>query len=159
MGLCCLRRSDRQALLHGVDAGSRRLPRRLEQQLQPLPQSADLLHPAEAIMPLDQVATCPRAGKCMHEDGGEIALARGFLARGMAVPLKRSELLMIAASPLVNGWFGIGRGKFLSAEHSTHALAEILRVIMNLTASNTVFLPFAGDIGSLPYIGHWRTIM
>jgi len=49
MGLCCLRRSDRQALLHGVDAGSRRLPRRLEQQLQPLPQSADLLHPWAAV--------------------------------------------------------------------------------------------------------------
>jgi len=34
-----------------------------------------------------------------------------------------------------------------------------MRVIMNSTASNVIFLPFAGDIASLPYVGHWRTII
>ena len=80
----------------------------------------------------------------------------------MVVPLRRDELVRVGRKRrknLVNGWFGLGRGRFLGADHPRRPMAEVLRVIMNLTASNAVFLPFAGDIASLPYVGHWRTIV
>jgi len=73
----------------------------------------------------------------------------------MVVPLRRDELVRVGSKRrrnLVNGWFGLGRGRFLAADHPRRPLAEVLRVIMNLTASNVVFLPFAGDIASLPYV-------
>ena len=60
---------------------------------------------------------------------------------------------------MLNGWFGIGRGRFLDSSHATRPGAEMLCVIMHLTASNVIMVPFAGDIASLPCVGHWRTII
>ena len=35
----------------------------------------------------------------------------------------------------------------------------MLRLIMNLTATNDVSLPFEGDIGALPYFSQWRSLI
>jgi len=79
------------------------------------------------------------------------------MRRGMVRALPKHKLLQICGEDLLNGWFGIGRGRYLEATHASRPGAEVLRVIMNLTASNVIMLPFAGDIASLPYVGHWRT--
>jgi len=47
-----------------------------------------LLNPQEGIMDLEELDECPPAGKCMHEPGERLPLARGFLERGMVVPLR-----------------------------------------------------------------------
>jgi len=118
-----------------------------------------LLTPADAVLDLGSVEACPPAGRCLHQPGEEVHLGRGFVRRGMVRALSASQLLKIRGEHLVNGWFGIGRGRFLEDTHATRPGAEVLRVIMNLTATNVIMQPFAGDIASLPYVGHWRTVI
>ena len=114
--------------------------------------------PEEALPFLTSASTRPRPGRMMMQPGERLSLAKGALGRGLVVPLVAEELIWIGDSPLTNGWFGVGKGTHLPDNHPSHPGAEVLRLIMNLTASNSFQETFAGDIDGLPYIGQWRCI-
>ena len=67
--------------------------------------------------------------------------------------LENSELLWFRDGPLVNGGFGVSKGKRLANG------LEILRWIQALVPSNSLQKPFAGDIRTLPYCGQWRALI
>ena len=115
-------------------------------------------NPAAAFIGHAAVSKRPRPGKVMAPQSEMAVIARGLLARGMVRPLKRSELVQVGGGPLLNGWFGVTKGKTLGPECGEAAGKDVLRFIMNLTATNEVQTLFDGDIATLPYIGQWRAI-
>ena len=79
---------------------------------------------------------CPPSGGTMTHRGEAVALGRGLLERGLVVALEWAELLHLPGGPLLNGWFGVGKGEKLAS--GPWLGFAILRLIMNLTASNGV---------------------
>ena len=118
-----------------------------------------LERPEDALVDLATVSERPRPGSCMIERGEELRIAKGLLARNMVIPLKRSELVHIGGEPLVNGVFGVTKGKVVKDESSKWVGKDVLRLIMNLTATNEVSLDSGGDIEKLPFAGQWRAIV
>jgi len=114
--------------------------------------------PWAAFKGFGEVTDRPKPGKVMTPDSGMVTMARGLLGRGLVKPLRRHELIMIDGKPLVNGWFGVSKGKRLGPEAGSFAGMEVLRFIMNLTATNSVQEILEGDVHALPYIGQWRAI-
>ena len=101
----------------------------------------------------------PKPGKVMFKKGEAALIGRNLLSRKLTVALRREELIHIQGQALLNGSFGVGKGDFLELlEGDTEAL-EILRWIMNLTATNTITYDLDGDIKALPYVGQWKCIV
>ena len=86
-----------------------------------------------------------------------VCIARKLLELGLIRVLSDSELIRIGNRPLLNlnGLFGVTKGK--AVPEAPHL--EVLRLIMNLTTSNSVMKDLRGDIPALPYFGQWRAII
>ena len=54
---------------------------------------------------------------------------------------------------MLNGLFGVEK------DSTTSSGATVLRLIMNLTATNSLSQACCGDVGSLPYYAQWRSIV
>ena len=57
-------------------------------------------------------------------------------------------------TPLLNGAFGVTKGKTVWSDES-QAETEVLRLIINLTPSNQLQRPITGDVKSLPCPAQW----
>ena len=91
----------------------------------------------------------PRAGFAMAASSEAALIAKNLLDRGLVRILFENELVEVGGRPLLNGLFGVSKGKPVPGnEHLT-----VLRLIMNLIASNSVMQDFRGDIDALPYFG------
>ena len=64
------------------------------------------------------------------------------------------ELLHHNGEPLLNGLFGVGKGKFLEADKSGRC-REVLRLIINLIPSNQIMEIIEADVRALPFFGQW----
>ena len=84
-----------------------------------------------------------------------VCIARNLLELGLVRILSGSELIKVGNRPLLNGLFGVTKGK--AVPEAPHL--EVLRLIMNLTASNSVMKDLRGDIPALFYFGQWRAII
>ena len=106
------------------------------------------LNPDEALIEsMPDIA--PKPGAIMISPGEGIPIMKNLLRLGLVRALPESELIYIGGRPLVNGMFGVSKGKPVPGnEH-----LEVLRLIMNLTASNSVMEDLRGDIHALPYFG------
>ena len=102
------------------------------------------------------VETCPRPGKSHVHPGELLRVARGMLARRLVRPLVAQQLIWIHGKPLLNSFFGVGKGTFLEDPTSVWNGLEILRFIMALTCTNDLTKPFDGDIAALPFFGQWK---
>ena len=94
------------------------------------------------------------------KSGEEITIFQGLYDMGLVAPLRAEELIYICGRPLLNGMFGVGKGTYLepgAAKVSDETL-EVLRLIMNLTATNSLCRDFPGDIEKLPYHAQWRSL-
>eukprot|EP00973_Karenia_brevis_P081247 11264159-Karenia_brevis.AAC.1 len=95
----------------------------------------------------------------MGSKSENIKIAKGLLQRRLVRILERDELLWVGKKdqrrPLLNGWFGVSKGTQLVNDGTK----DVLRLIMNLTASNSVQRAWPGDIGTLPYVGQWKQIV
>jgi hypothetical protein len=118
-----------------------------------------LADPMGALDKLHSAKECPRAGRNIIRAGHHLKIAKGLLARGLVIALEAHERIFVHGQPLMNGLFGIGKGAFLGEEAGDMAGLEILRLIMNLTASNLLRPAFGADIESLPHAGLWRAIL
>ena len=70
----------------------------------------------------------PRAGSVMAAPGEAVLIAKNLLDRGLVRIRFENELVVVGGSPLLNGLFGISKGKPVPGnEHLT-----VLRLIVNL---------------------------
>jgi len=113
-------------------------------------------HPENTLAPLSEVAIRPKPGKVMCEQSSLLALGRGLLERWLVKPLREKDLIQVAGEPLLNGLFGVPKG--VPAPEDPEG-REVLRLIMNLTATNSVSVPLEGDIGALPYFAKWHSLI
>ena len=67
------------------------------------------------------------------------------------------EIVTISAGPVANGWFGVGKCKYLPGTPEAPE-NEILRFIMHFVPVNSMLYPIEGDVGCLPYFGQWSTL-
>eukprot|EP00973_Karenia_brevis_P057751 8033724-Karenia_brevis.AAC.1 len=108
-----------------------------------------LREPLKALVDLESVDPAPKPGMMMGSRKENIKIARGLLQRRLVRILERDELLWVGKEdqrrPLLNGWFGVSKGTKLESDPSK----DVLRLIMNLTASNSVQKAWPGDIGAL----------
>ena len=95
----------------------------------------------------------------MVDPGERAQLANGLLARGLVIPLQAHQLIYIDGKLLVNGLMGVTKGKKLPLDSAERPGEEILKLIMNLTATNSVQTIIQGDVKKLPYIGQWRCLL
>ena len=109
--------------------------------------------PLGALVDLDGLDRRPRPGRVHAKPGEAVLIGRGLLSRGLVRPLRKRDLLHVRGEPLLNGMFGVTKDSALPDGR------PVLRLIMNLTASNSVMADFPGDIGALPYYGQWRSIV
>ena len=86
----------------------------------------------------------PRPGRVLSQPGESLKIARGLLAHGIVGFVEHSDAVWIKGRPLTNGWFGVSKGVQMAVGR------DILRLIMNLTATNTVFDDFVGEVATLP---------
>ena len=114
------------------------------------PMKEYLLNPQNALEPRPRDERRPRPGKIHIPDNEKIKFANGLLERGLVSVVKCSELIQFADGPLTNGTFGVKKGKQLSDGR------EVLRWIINLTATNTWSRKLDTDIRGLPYMCQWR---
>jgi hypothetical protein len=82
--------------------------------------------------------------RVMVRDEHWAAVCRGLLDCGICTLLEESEVFDTGQGPLLNGLFGV------SKEDWTSDGTEILRLIMNLIPLNSLCMPMAGDIDTLP---------
>ena len=82
---------------------------------------------------------------------------KGLLDREVCQLVPRAEVPVVCGTPVANGWFGRGKGKFLPNMAESES-PEILRFIMNLVPTNSLLHIIEGDIATLPYIGMWSRL-
>jgi len=81
----------------------------------------------------------------------------GLRERGMVTTLPRRGVARGRGGELRNGWFGIGKDKYLP-DCPPEPDFEILRFIMNFVPLNGVSMPVLGDVTQLPYMGQWSNL-
>ena len=111
-----------------------------------------LLHPEWSLKPHDAIGAIPRPAKCHFVKGEEIKIARNLLSRSLVEPVELEAVPVVNGQLITNSTFGVGKGKFLSSS----SREEVLRWILALTTSNSIMIPFAGDIRGLPMPTQWK---
>ncbi len=84
----------------------------------------------------------------MVQQGEEVSLVRQLLERGLLVLLAPQDCSCVGGELLLNGLLGVAE-----ANQSLPDGRPVLRLIMNLTASNAVQADWPGDIHMLPHFG------
>ncbi|CAK0854449.1 unnamed protein product [Prorocentrum cordatum] len=118
-----------------------------------------LENPRWCLLDLDALEAPPKAGALLIQPGEDLVIAKELISRGLCVALEEHELFKIGSGFLLNGVFGVPKGEQLGPDASSRRGQDVLRFIMNLTASNSVQELWAGDINLLPHFGMWRFIM
>eukprot|EP00971_Amphidinium_carterae_P334869 6470397-Amphidinium_carterae.1 len=118
-----------------------------------------LLHPERAVVDVTQLSSRPRPGRVCVAQNQELQLFRGLLARNLVGVIEESECLYVAGEVLVNGLFAVPKVDSVAKDAEGRELGTVQRLIMNLTASNQIFLPMPADIATLPTMNTWRSIV
>jgi len=74
---------------------------------------------------------------------------------GICRSIRRSDLISHHGHTLVNGLFGVGKGKYVRSPEGKEV--EVLRLIINLIPSNDLQIPIEGDVRMLPHFAQWTT--
>ena len=118
-----------------------------------------LENPLNSLVDLAEVEVRPKPGAVLVREGDLLPLVQGLLVRGLVRPVREAELVRVRGEPVLNGLFGVVKPDTLAADHPRLPGAPVLRLIMNLTATNALTKPFDADIAALPYMGQWRSLM
>ena len=85
--------------------------------------------------------------------GEESELSNLLVSRNICTWVAAEKVLTVGGCRILNGLFGVGKGKFLENG------LEIQRVIMNLVPSNSVFEQARGYLDSLPSITQYLSLV
>ncbi len=116
-----------------------------------------LLDPQLSLLAEDDIESIPLVGRCHIVPGEECLIARELLSCGLLEPIEMDEVPVIKGRLIVNGTFGVGKGKFLPDDAGRDGCGlEVLRWILNLTVSNSIMVDFPGDIAKQPIATQWK---
>jgi len=87
-------------------------------------------------------------------DGEWPSIAKRLVELGVCARLKRSELITHHGQALLNGIFGVSKGKQVYCPKRC-MMVNVLRLIINLIPSNSLQRIISGDVGALPHFGQW----
>ena len=116
-----------------------------------------LLDPLATLRPRGEWAAGRLRAQCMHQADEGDAIAHELLGRGMCELIGEELLVATDLGPVLNGWFGVGKGKYLAGFPATPEY-EVLRLIMHFVPVNTLFHAIEGDVSCLPYFGQWSVL-
>ena len=116
-----------------------------------------LLHPELVVLPADKWPKTGLRARCMHNPEERKALVEELYGRGMCDILACARIAKGPLGELLNGWFGVGKGKYLPGEIESE-LTEILRLIMHFVPVNSIMDAITGDVSALPYMGQWTSL-
>ena len=114
-------------------------------------------NPELSMRPLDLQGMRPKPGKFRATEEEAYTIARGLMSRGLLTEVPDADIINFADGPLVNGTFGVGKGSWPDGQPQSDD-NEVLRWIVNLTASNELQLKVDGDAPKLPMAVQWRLI-
>ena len=112
-----------------------------------------LENPEESLLgevPLDRKIL---QSKVHIQEGDKLGLAKLLVARKVCCWVEAEEVLKIGNCRVLNGLFGVGKGRFLPDGR------EIQRVIMNLIPSNSVLEQARGSMSGLPSITQYLSLV
>jgi len=113
-----------------------------------------LANPLLNIKPREEWPTeLPRARMRIAKDEWML-LGPELVKRKLMKPVHRDELVYHNGKALLNGIFGVSKGKTVKSE-SRGCDVDILRLIINLVPSNELQWPIGGDVDTLPHFGQW----
>ena len=108
-----------------------------------------LRNPQLCILP-DTGQPLPKLQGRIHVEKGELdGVADALVRCGVCDWTPKSEVLHYRGEAVLNGLFGVPKSSVISSGE------PVLRVIMNLVASNSVMLQLQGATGNLPSITSW----
>lgn len=116
-----------------------------------------LLDPELTLRPRAEWESLSLRARCMHDRADRDSIVDTLLDRGMCALVPRRDLASTTAGPVANGWFGVGKGKYLPSREAVPE-NEILRFIMHFVPVNTLLYPMEGDVSCLPYFGQWSAL-
>ncbi|CAK0867015.1 unnamed protein product, partial [Prorocentrum cordatum] len=94
--------------------------------------------PQLCLKDVSDLARPPKAGALLIQPGEDLVIAKELLTRGLCVALEADEWIKVGDGYLLNGVFGVSKGTVVGEEGGRWAGRDVLRCIMNLTASNGV---------------------
>ena len=89
------------------------------------------------------------------QKGDELELCKLLVSRNICGWIPESEVLTVQGRKVLNGLFGVGKGKFLDASNEK----EVVRVIMNLKPTNRVMRHAEGSVSGLPSITQYLSLV
>ena len=89
------------------------------------------------------------------QKGDELELCKLLVDRNICGWVPESEVLTIRGVKVLNGLFGVGKGKFIDESKEK----EILRVIMNLKPTNGIMKHAEGSVAELPSITQYLSLV
>jgi hypothetical protein len=112
-----------------------------------------LEHPEDSVLADSPYCETPKAGKINIVPGESAALLDKLTELKLLAWLPGDGILQACRRPCLNGLFGVPKSGDLLPDGSTQ-----LRLIMNLTASNSRQLSWQSDMGLLPNSCQWKQI-
>eukprot|EP00438_Fugacium_kawagutii_P010880 Skav219195 [mRNA] locus=scaffold3890:43452:50879:- [translate_table: standard] len=104
----------------------------------------------EYLLPIEHQVP-PKVPRVQVEEGSWELLCKGLVERGICEYMPISELHSIQGEPLMNGLFAVGKGEYVDG-------LETQRLIMNLTAANSICKGLQGDMCTLPTLSNLNVL-
>eukprot|EP00435_Cladocopium_sp_Y103_P044430 s82_g12.t1 len=112
-----------------------------------------LLNPKELLKPEEKVCLPRMPGKVHVEGDGELEIAWELVRRNVCSWLPLEKVHSVGNQRVLNGLFGVSKPTFLDDGR------RVLRLIMNLTGSNSTQESLVGGCDSLPNITSWQSLV
>ena len=112
-----------------------------------------LLHPEESLLSEPVGGEKLQARVHIREDD-RLDLCKLLVERNICDWVPSGDVLEVQSTKVLNGMFGVGKGSFLP-----DGGGEVLRLIMNLRPSNSVFRQLQGATGDLPSITQYLSLL
>ena len=112
-----------------------------------------LLNPEKLLKDVNQVELPRMPGKIHVDAGDKLRIAKELVRRRICDWIPLEKVYHVNSTPVLNGLFGVCKTTLLSDGR------PILRLIMNLTGSNSTQLQLEGGCSSLPNITSWQSLV
>ena len=109
-----------------------------------------VLNPEETLLPEEKREPIPLQAKVHIQKGQEVAVFELLRERGIIRWVPEETVYCTPRGPVLNGLFGV-----IKPNKYTESNLPVLRVIMNLVPTNSLFRVIQGDIGFLPNAASW----
>ena len=114
-----------------------------------------LRDPTLLVKPRSEWPAKLKKAKFRVQDAHRREVAMGLVERGICKIILDEEVPTHNGVQLLQGGFGVGKGKTVESKLRPGTQVEVLRLIINAIPTNEVQTLVAGDNGTLPFVGQW----